>query len=142
MWPGIATSMQFRPPVRQFRIARLRPRHHTLGAPTGALVRVNAADANGACVTVERRSPRRLPMATELSSRDEVAVLDADGDLLRVIAEFHEMPDLVVTVAQASRLFGVDHAHSRRILDALVSRGVLSTDGRQFGRAGTGRRGI
>ena len=81
-------------------------------------------------------------MTTKLSSRDEVAVLDADADLLRVIAEFHEMPDLVVTVAQASRLFGVDHAQSRRILDALVIRGVLSTDGRQFGKAGTGRRGI
>ena len=46
------------------------------------------------------------------------------------------MPDLVVTVAQASRLFGVDHVHSRRILDTLVNRGILSTDGRQFARAG------
>lgn len=83
-------------------------------------------------------------MATKLlSSSDNVAdLLDADAELLRVSAEFHEMPDLVVTVAQASRLFGVDHAHSRRILDTLVSRGILSTDGRQFGRAGIGRRGI
>ena len=82
-------------------------------------------------------------MATKLlSSSNDVAVLDADPELVRVSAEFHEMPDLMVTVAQASRLFGVDHARSRRILDALVSRGILSTDGRQFGRAGTGRHGI
>lgn len=71
-----------------------------------------------------------------------VAVLDADADLQRVSAEFHEMPDLVVTVAQASRLFAVDHAHCRRILDTLVNRGILSTDGRLFARAGTGRRSI
>jgi DNA-binding IclR family transcriptional regulator len=77
-----------------------------------------------------------------LSGNETVAVLDADAELLRVSAEFHEMPDLVVTVAQAARLFGVDHAQSRRILDTLVSRGILSTDGRQFGRAGIGRRGI
>ena len=70
------------------------------------------------------------------------AVLDADAELARVSAEFQEMPDLVVTIAQASRLFGVDHAESRRILDTLVHRGVLSTDGRQFARAGTGRRSI
>ena len=72
----------------------------------------------------------------------DIAVLEGDPELVRVSAEFFEMPDLVVTVAQASRLFGVDHAHSRRILDTLVNRGILSTDGRQFARAGTGRRGI
>lgn len=72
----------------------------------------------------------------------DIAVVEGDADLLRVSAEFREMPDLVLTVAQASRLFGVDHAHSRRILDTLVNRGILSTDGRQFARAGTGRRGI
>jgi hypothetical protein len=72
----------------------------------------------------------------------DVAILDADAALLRVSAEFHEMPDLVVTVDQASRLFGIDHTHSRRILDTLVTVGILSTDGRQFARAGTGRRGV
>jgi hypothetical protein len=71
-----------------------------------------------------------------------IAVLDADEELRRVSAEFFEMPDLVVTVAQASRLFGVEHDESRRILDTLVNRGILSTDGRQFARAGTGRRSI
>ena len=72
-----------------------------------------------------------------------VAVLDVDAELLRrVSAEFHEMPDLAVTVAQASRLFAVDHAHCRRILDALVNEGTLYTDGRLFSRVGTGRHGL
>jgi hypothetical protein len=66
---------------------------------------------------------------------------DADSDLiLRVSAEFHEMPDLVITVGEASRLFAVERSRCRRILDTLVTRGVLTTDGRVFTRAGTGRR--
>jgi hypothetical protein len=76
------------------------------------------------------------------SFRVDAAILQLDAELQRVSAEFHEMPGLVVTIAQASRLFGVDDALSRRILDTLVNRGILSTDGRQFARAGTGRRGI
>ena len=72
-----------------------------------------------------------------------LAVMDADAELLlRVSAEFHEMPDLALTVAQASRFFAVDHAHCGRILDTLVTRGTLSTDGRLFARAGTGRQSI
>ena len=81
-------------------------------------------------------------MDTKLSSGKNVAVLDVDTDLLRVCAEFYEMPGLVVTVAQAARLFGIDQTQSRRILGTLVSRGVLVTDGQQFGRAGTGRCGV
>lgn len=66
---------------------------------------------------------------------------DTDSDLLlRVSAEFHEMPDLVITVGEASKLFAVERSCCRRILDTLVTRGVLTTDGRVFTRAGTGRR--
>ena len=66
---------------------------------------------------------------------------DTDSDLLiRVSAEFFEMPDLVITVGEASRLFAVERSCCRRILDTLVTRGVLTTDGRVFTRAGTGRR--
>lgn len=85
-----------------------------------------------------------LPMtAPILPDGVSVAVLDHDPELLlRVSAEFHEMPDLALTVAQAARFFAVDHARCRRILDTLVNRGTLSTDGRLFARAGTGRRSI
>jgi hypothetical protein len=65
-----------------------------------------------------------------------------DADLLlRVSAEFHEMPDLVITVGEAARLFAVDRSRCRRILDTLVSKGVLTSDGRVrvLARAGTGR---
>ena len=66
---------------------------------------------------------------------------DSDSALLlRVASEFQEMPDLAVTLGEASRLFAVDRPRCRRILDVLVTNGVLTTDGRVFARTGTGRR--
>jgi hypothetical protein len=65
----------------------------------------------------------------------------ADGDLLvRVSAEFREMPDLTVTVREAVRLFAVDLLSCERILGTLVRGGILATDGRVFFHAGSGRR--
>jgi hypothetical protein len=54
---------------------------------------------------------------------------------VRVAAEFHEMPCLTLTLAQASRLFSIDAARCERVLGALVERGVLTTNGRTFSRA-------
>ena len=58
----------------------------------------------------------------------------------RVSAEFREMPGLRITLAQASRLFSVAPGPCERVLSRLVDVGELSTDGRVFARAGTGRR--
>ena len=58
---------------------------------------------------------------------------------VRITGEFREMPGLTLTLAQASRLFSVDPARCERVLGALVDGGVLSTNGRAFARAGTGR---
>ena len=72
-----------------------------------------------------------------------VASPDTDADLaLRVRAEFHEMPDLALTLVEAARFFAVDRSRCGRILDTLVGDGVLSTDGRVFVRAGTGRQHV
>jgi hypothetical protein len=73
----------------------------------------------------------------------EVAVPDSDTALvLRVRAEFAEMPDMALSVREAARLFAMDGSRCRRILDTLVADGVLSTDGRVFVRVGTGRRHV
>ena len=53
----------------------------------------------------------------------------------RVSAEFHEMPGLKITLAQAARLFSLDAARCERVLGALVDVGELSTDGHAFARA-------
>ena len=54
----------------------------------------------------------------------------------RVLAEFHEMPGLTLTLPQAVRLFALEPQACERVLRALVDEGSLATDGRRF----TGRR--
>jgi hypothetical protein len=75
--------------------------------------------------------------AVELGSPETDA-----GLAWRVRAEFEEMPDMKLSVREAARLFAMDGHRCRRILDTLVAAGVLSTDGRVFVRAGTGRRHV
>jgi hypothetical protein len=45
--------------------------------------------------------------------------------LLRVEMEFHEMPGLRLTVAQAGRLFGIEEDLCAQVLDRLVDTSVL-----------------
>ena len=64
-----------------------------------------------------------------------------DGDArARIHAEYREMPGLKLTLAQAARLFNIEPVRCRRALEALVSGGVLKTDGRAFLHAHDGRR--
>ena len=58
----------------------------------------------------------------------------------RVASEFREMPGLRITVSQASRLFSLDSALCRGVLDALVHDGVLFADRGVFQCVGVGRR--
>ena len=55
----------------------------------------------------------------------------------RVLAEFEEMPGMALTVPQASRLFGLDDAACRTVVDQLVGRLVPEMD--QNGRDRQGR---
>jgi hypothetical protein len=43
----------------------------------------------------------------------------------RVRGEFNEMPGLQLTIAQASRLWGMEQAACRRVIDALVDAAFL-----------------
>lgn len=58
----------------------------------------------------------------------------------RIRAEYLEMPGMRLTLSQAARLFNLEPAHCARVLDALVSDGVLWTNGREFTRFNVGRR--
>jgi hypothetical protein len=57
-----------------------------------------------------------------------------------VLAEFREMPGLILTLPQAARLFGVESMRCRLVLNTLVANGVLTTNGRTFARADAGMR--
>jgi hypothetical protein len=76
--------------------------------------------------------------------RQEYSRTDAGDPGLRrrITGEFHEMPGLVVTLAQASRLFSLEPVQCERILDSLVEGGVLARDGHRFARADAGRRRV
>jgi hypothetical protein len=54
-----------------------------------------------------------------------------DAALLRIRAEYREMPGLKLTTAQATRLWQLDPRHSEELLNALVVDGLLrrSSDG-------------
>jgi len=64
----------------------------------------------------------------------------SDGDVrARIRAEYHEMPGMRLTVAQAARLFNLDPVRCARALDTLVSDGALWTNGREFLGCTSGR---
>jgi hypothetical protein len=46
--------------------------------------------------------------------------MNVDAVAARVRAEFVEMPGLILTVRQASRLFGIDQDVCRQVVDRLV----------------------
>ena len=58
---------------------------------------------------------------------------------LRICAEYLEMPGMRLSVPQAARLFNVERTQCTRALNALVTAGVLWTNGREYFR-GAGRR--
>jgi len=54
----------------------------------------------------------------------------------RIAAEFREMPGLVLSIPQASRLLGLDQAACERILASLAQDGFLRRrQGGSYGRA-------
>ena len=60
--------------------------------------------------------------------------------MTRVRREFVEMPGVRLSLAQAARLWSVDRARARRVLDALVSEGFLCRDGHLYIRRGVCQR--
>ena len=55
--------------------------------------------------------------------------MNVDTVTARVRAEFDEMPGLMLTVPQASRLFGLDEEMCRAIVDRLVRLAYLRRTG-------------
>ena len=49
-----------------------------------------------------------------------------DADALRIRHEFLDMPGLVLTVAQAARLYDLSAAHAKVLLDSLAADGFLA----------------
>jgi hypothetical protein len=66
------------------------------------------------------------PLAMSLPARRERRDLAArEAVVRRIVAEFHDMRGLVLSLKQASRFLGIDHAACARILTALTQAGIL-----------------
>src|SRR5215831_4098093 len=94
------------PPAHGRRLAMIQPRPS--GAPSSPLHAVRG---------------RPLAMALQRGDRRDHARRAAI--LQRIAAEFREMPGLVLSVPQASRLLGLDEAACERILATLEHDGLL-----------------
>jgi hypothetical protein len=57
----------------------------------------------------------------------------------RIVAEYLEMPGLIVTIPQASRLWHIDAPRCTRLLDSLRATGFLRRSGDSYVRADAGR---
>ncbi len=68
-----------------------------------------------------------------------VLVIDREEAIMRIAVDFIEMPDLIVTAAQARRLWNLPAESCDRALAALVDRGFLAkTRGGAFLRRTSG----
>ena len=68
---------------------------------------------------------RGRPLAMSLPRVERRDTVRRAAIARRIAAEFREMPGLVLTIAQASRLLGVDVPACQRILAALEREGLL-----------------
>ena len=50
----------------------------------------------------------------------------------RIVAEFHDMPGLVLSLRQAGRFLGVDEGACARILTSLTEQGVLQRSATEY----------
>ena len=82
-----------------------------------------------------------MPVVYPPPARERRNVAARAAVLLRIRAEFHEMPCLRLTPAQAQRLFALRADICERVFAALVAEGTLArgADGRYGARRDTAR---
>jgi hypothetical protein len=76
---------------------------------------------------------RPIPMSLALpAGRERRDFARRDAIVRRIVAEFHDMPGLVLSLKQASRFLGVDQAACGRILATLTEAGVLQRSATEY----------
>jgi hypothetical protein len=79
--------------------------------------------SGGSIPTLHDVRGRALPVL--LRSMDRRDTIRRTAIMRRIVAEFREMPGLVLSVPQASRLLGLEDAACERILATLAHDGLL-----------------
>jgi hypothetical protein len=76
---------------------------------------------------------RPISMALGLpAGRERRDLARRDAIVRRILAEFHDMPGLVLSLKQASRFLGVDQAACARILAQLTETGELRRSATEY----------
>ena len=101
-----------------------------------------AAAGSAATAPIAPALPAAAPVVEPYSAGSDHEVDTALNAALvaRVLAEYREMPGLLLTLPQASRLWNTDLTAIRVVLELLVARGSLRQAGATYLRADSGRR--
>jgi hypothetical protein len=79
-------------------------------------------------LSVRALNPPVSPGRQEAPRRERRNLASREELLRRMEVEYHEMPGLSLTLAQAQRLFGLRYDICARVLTTLVDRAVLRRD--------------
>lgn len=86
-----------------------------------------------AILSLENIKARAIPMSLALpAGRERRDFARRDAIVRRIVAEFHDMPGMVLSLKQASRFLGVHEAACGRILATLTEAGVLQRSATEY----------
>ena len=91
----------------------------------------NRSDASTPSLHDIKGRPISMPLALP-AGRERRDFARREAVVRRIIAEFHDMPGLVLSLKQASRFLGVDEAACGRILATLTETGVLRRSASEY----------
>jgi hypothetical protein len=94
------------------------------------MTRPNPAGASMSSLDSVKGRPVGMSMLPTGYERRNLAAREAI--VRRIVGEFQDMPGLVLSLKQASRLLGVDEAACGRILAALTKSGVLRQNANDY----------
>ena len=91
------------------------------------------ANPSGAPVApLEDVKARPIRMSLPPAGRERRDFARRDAVVRRIVAEFHDMPGLILSLKQASRFLGVGEAACGRILATLTETGVLRRSATEY----------
>ena len=94
------------------------------------MTRPNPAGASMSSLDAVKGRPVGMSMLPAGYERRNLAAREAI--VRRIVGEFQDMPGLVLSLKQASRLLGVDESACGRILAALTRSGVLRQNANDY----------